>query len=748
MTKKVTPTGEEQAVEAPAKAAKPRAAAKKTASGTTAKKPAAKKTATKKTSAKGKSTKSSMKLVIVESPAKAKTIKKYLGKGFDVMASMGHVRDLPKSRLGVDVEHDFQPQYIDIRGKGELRKQLKAAAKKSSFVYLATDPDREGEAISWHLANMLGLDVNEQNRVTFNEITKGGVTAGMAHPRSIDLNLVNAQQTRRILDRLVGYNLSPFLWKTVKTGLSAGRVQSVVVKLIVDREAQINAFEEEEYWTIDAKLRTKRSKRQFTARLATCNGEKCEIKNQAESDAILQKLEGKDFVIESIKKGTKKKNPAPPFITSTLQQEASRRLSFQAKRTMKAAQELYEGVEIPNLGAVGLITYMRTDSLRVSNEAMDQARAYIQDKYGAEYLPDAPRVYKKNSNAQDAHEAIRPTMPELVPEQIKESLTADQFKLYRLIWKRFIASQMASALLDTVNANIDCAGYGFKASGYSVRFDGFTVLYEESLDTPEEKTSALPELLEGETLLSDGVEGSQHFTQPPPRYTEATIIKALEENGIGRPSTYAPTITTVLQRGYVERDGKSLVPTTLGEVTTKVMEEQFKDIVNVDFTAEMEHKLDLVEEGSTDWVETLRGFYTGFEQELKEAEKKMEGTRLSVPDEVTDVICENCGRNMVIKMGRYGKFLACPGYPECKNTKQLVQETPGSCPVCGGKIHAKKSKKGKAYFGCEHNPQCPFMTWDTPTDQTCPVCGSSLFKKAGRGGKLHCLKEGCGYVQE
>ena len=749
MTKKVTQTSEEQTVEAPAKAAKPReAAAKKTTAKTAAKKPATKKTATKKTAAKGKTAKSSTKLVIVESPAKAKTIKKYLGKGFDVMASMGHVRDLPKSRLGVDVENDFQPQYIDIRGKGELRKQLKAAAKKSSFVYLATDPDREGEAISWHLANMLGLDVGEPNRVTFNEITKGGVTAGMAHPRSIDLNLVNAQQTRRILDRLVGYNLSPFLWKTVKTGLSAGRVQSVVVKLIVDREAQINAFEEEEYWTIDAKLRTKRSKRQFNARLATCNGEKCEIKNQAESDAILKKLEGKDFVIESIKKGTKKKNPAPPFITSTLQQEASRRLSFQAKRTMKAAQELYEGVEIPNLGAVGLITYMRTDSLRVSNEAMDQARAYIQGKYGAEYLPESPRIYKKNSNAQDAHEAIRPTMPELVPEQIKESLTADQFKLYRLIWKRFIASQMASAVLDTVNANIDCAGYGFKASGYSVRFDGFTALYEESLDTPEEKTSALPELLDGETLLSDGVEGSQHFTQPPPRYTEATIIKALEENGIGRPSTYAPTITTVLQRGYVERDGKSLVPTTLGEVTTKVMEEQFKDIVNVDFTAEMEHRLDLVEEGSTDWVETLRSFYTGFEQELKEAEKKMEGTRLSVPDEVTDVICENCGRNMVIKMGRYGKFLACPGYPECKNTKQLVQETPGSCPVCGGKIHAKKSKKGKAYFGCEHNPKCPFMTWDTPTDQTCPVCGSSLFKKAGRGGKLHCLKEGCGYVQE
>ena len=634
-----------------------KASAKKTTTKKTAAKKTAAKTTAKKATAK-KAAKPSSKLVIVESPAKAKTIQKYLGKGYEVMASMGHVRDLPKSRLGVDIEHDFQPEYIDIRGKGELRNQLKKAAKHSSFVYLATDPDREGEAISWHLSDMLGLDNEEKNRVTFNEITKTGIKNGMAAPRNIDINLVNAQQTRRILDRLVGYKLSPFLWKTVKPGLSAGRVQSVVVKLIVDREKEIRDFKQEEYWTIDAKLSTSRSKKQFPARLASFKGEKVEIKNEAQAKQILSELEGGDFVITDIKKGVKKKTPAPPFITSTLQQEASRRLGFQAKRTMKAAQELYEGIDLPKLGAVGLITYMRTDSLRISDEAVQGAREYITGKYGEQYLPEKPRVYKKKSNTQDAHEAIRPTMPSMTPEQVKASLTLDQYKLYKLIWERFTASQMADALLDTVSASIDCGDYTFKASGYSVRFDGFTALYEESKDVPEEKSPALPELLQGEKLKVNQLDPNQHFTQPPARYTEATIIKALEENGIGRPSTYAPTLTTVIQRGYVERDGKSLVPTQLGEVTNDLMENEFSSIVNVDFTAQMETDLDRVEEGTTDWVQTLREFYGEFEKNLEDAEKKMGSTRLEVPDQVTDIICENCGRHMVIKVGRYGKFLA------------------------------------------------------------------------------------------
>ena len=579
------------------------AASSKASKSTAAKKPkAAAKPKGTKTTAKRTAAKQQYKLVIVESPAKAKTIQKYLGKGYQVMASMGHVRDLPKSRLGVDIEHDFAPEYIDIRGKGQLRNELKKAAKHASFVYLATDPDREGEAISWHLSNMLDLGGEEKSRVTFNEITKTGIKSGMAAPRNIDINLVNAQQTRRILDRLVGYKLSPFLWKTVKPGLSAGRVQSVVVKLIVDREKEIRDFVQEEYWTIDAKLSTARSKKVFAARLASCKGEKVEIASGEQAQQIMQQLQNHDFVINEIKKGVKKKVPAPPFITSTLQQEASRRLGFQAKRTMKAAQELYEGIDLPKLGAVGLITYMRTDSLRISDEAAQGAREYIIGRYGEQYLPEKPRVYKKKTNTQDAHEAIRPTMPSMTPEQVKESLTLDQYKLYKLVWERFTASQMADALLDTVSASIGCGDYTFKASGYSVRFDGFTALYEESKDVPEEKSPALPELLEGETLKCSDLEPNQHFTQPPARYTEAAIIKALEENGIGRPSTYAPTLTTVIQRGYVEREGKSLAPTQLGEVTNDLMENEFSSIVNVDFTAQMETNLDLVEEGREDLV--------------------------------------------------------------------------------------------------------------------------------------------------
>ncbi len=688
------------------------------------------------------------KLVIVESPAKAKTIKKYLGRGYEVMASMGHVRDLPKSRLGIDVENNFQPDYIDIRGKGDLRKALKAAAKKSDFVYLATDPDREGEAISWHLAAMLGLDLNDANRVTFNEITKTGVKGGMAHPRQINQNLVDAQQTRRLLDRLLGYNLSPFLWKKVKKGLSAGRVQSIVVKLIVDREREVRAFVPEEYWNIDSKYQAHSSRKQFGARLATYKEEKIEIHTKEENDRILAEMAGKEHVVTSIKKGTRQKAPAPPFTTSTMQQEASRRLGFQAKRTMKAAQELYEGISLPKLGAVGLITYMRTDSLRISDEAKKAAADFISGKYGPNYLPASPRVYKQKNNAQDGHEAIRPTMPDMTPDMVKDSLSADQFKLYKLVWERFIASQMSNCILNTVSAQISCGDYGFRASGYTVEFDGYTAVYEESKDTPEEKSAPLPELVEGEVLNLLSLEGSQHFTQPPARYTEASIIKALEENGIGRPSTYAPTLTTVLARGYVERDGKSLVPTALGEVTNQLMEERFSSIVNVDFTAQMETDLDRVEEGQVDWHDMLRTFYGDFDAALKKAEAEMEGVFMKVPDEVTDVICEKCGRNMVVKMGRYGKFLACPGYPECANTKRIVQDTNATCPICGKRVLAKKSKKGKAYYGCEDNPTCGFMTWDKPLAEKCPQCGSSLFKKGVRGGEIHCLKEGCGYVKE
>ncbi len=690
-------------------------------------------------------------LVIVESPAKAKTIKKYLGKDFDVIASMGHIRDLPKSKLGVDVENDFVPQYVDIKGKEDLIKELKKKAKKSDLVYLATDPDREGEAISWHLAQMLGVDLTKDNRVTFNEITKSGVKSGMEHPRTIDTKLVDAQQARRILDRIVGYKISPFLWRKVRKGLSAGRVQSVAVRIIVDREEEIRKFVQQEYWSIDAKLAAKGySKKPISAKLYAVDGKKLEltgIPNEEQAQAIVHSLEGAHYVVSNVKKGMRKKSPSPPFITSTLQQEASRRLGYQSRRTMKVAQELYEGVEIENLGATGLITYMRTDSLRISNEAAEMAEAYILEKYGKEYLPGTKRVFKSKKNAQDAHEAIRPSDPSLTPEQVKSSLTSEQYKLYKLIWERFIASQMANALLDTVTVDIDAANCLFKASGFTVKFDGFTVLYEDTKDSDDEDAAALPPIQTGDELNLKELAPNQHFTQPPARFTEASLIKTLEENGIGRPSTYAPTITTILARGYVEREGKSLKPTALGEVTTKLMEEQFSNIVDVDFTANMEKNLDAVEEGSVDYVKMLRDFYSPFIQTLEQAEKNMEGTRMKVPDEETDVICELCGRKMVIKTGRFGKFLACPGFPECRNTKKIVKETGGLCPVCGGKVLAKKSKNGKAYFGCEHNPECSFMTWDKPLDEKCPKCGSTLYQKSGRGALIHCLKEGCDYAR-
>lgn len=685
------------------------------------------------------------KLVIVESPAKAKTIQKYLGKGYEVIASMGHIRDLPKSTLGVDIENNFQPKYIAIRGKEDVVKKLKSGAKNADRVFLATDPDREGEAIAWHLAHLLKLDLNDDNRVTFNEITKTGIKSGMANPRHLDFDRINAQQARRILDRIVGYKLSPFLWKKVRSGLSAGRVQSVAVRLIVDRENEIKAFVSEEYWSIDAKLLAKGSRRAFAAKFYGKDGEKIELKTQQDTDAILSALEGAQYVVDMVKKGTRRKSPAPPFTTSTLQQEASRKLGFQARRTMKAAQELYEGVSVKKLGQVGLITYMRTDSLRISQEAADAAAVYIEESYGKQYLPQSRRVYKSKSNAQDAHEAIRPTMPSLSPAQVKDDLTADQYKLYKLIWERFIASQMANALLNTMQCDISANGYTFKASGYSVKFDGYTVLYEEGRDDGGEESGALPDLKEGDVCKLKSLDGSQHFTQPPARYTEASLIKSLEENGIGRPSTYAPTITTILSRGYVEREAKALKPTVLGEVTTQLIREHFSEIVNVEFTAGLEKQLDAVEVGKADWVKILDKFYGGFAQSLEQAEKVLGDTKIKVPDEVTDVICEKCGRNMVIKNGRYGKFLACPGFPECRNTKKIVQETGGICPLCGGKVLAKKSKHGKAYYGCEHNPTCSFMTWDEPLAEKCPKCSATLFKKRGRQGKIYCAKEGCGY---
>lgn len=687
-----------------------------------------------------------MNLVIVESPAKAKTIKKYLGKDFEVVASMGHIRDLPKSKFGVDVENNFEPHYINMRDKSDVIKELKKQAKKSDTIYLATDPDREGEAISWHLAQLLNLNMNDNNRVTFNEITKTGVQNGMNNPRQIDIDLVNAQQTRRILDRIVGYQLSPFLWKKVKRGLSAGRVQSVTVRLIVDREREIRSFVPVEYWSVDAKFTTKgKARKTFPSKLVTIDGEKVELHTEEETNKILARLEGKKFEVTNVKKKVTKKAPAPPFITSTLQQEASKRLSFQSKRTMKTAQELYEGIEIKGMGAVGLITYMRTDSLRISDEARNSAKTYIEAKFGEKYIPDKPRVFKSKSNAQDAHEAIRPSMPELEPDSIKDNLTADQYKLYKLIWSRFIASQMANALLDTVSIDITADNCVFRSSGYSVKFDGFTVLYEETKDDEEEDNKILPEINSGDIVNVKELKGNQHFTQPPARYTEASLIKTLEENGIGRPSTYAPIITTIISRYYVERDGKQLKPTQLGEVVTDLMKDHFKKIVDAKFTANMETTLDEVEKGKTNWVETLDKFYKDFEKTLKKAETDMEGKRVKVPDETTDLICEKCGKPMVIKIGRFGRFIACSGFPDCKNTKKIVQETKGICPICGQKIVLKKSKKGRSFYGCDNYPECNFMTWYPPTEEKCPKCNSTLFKKGGKSAKLMCLKPDCGY---
>ena len=690
------------------------------------------------------------KLVIVESPAKAKTISKYLGRGYKVTASMGHVRDLPASQLGIDVDNGFAPKYITIKGKQKLVKELKAEAKKCDGVLLATDPDREGEAISWHLANILGLDPAAPNRVTFDEITKKGVKEGMAHPRAINIDLFNAQQARRELDRLVGYKLSPFLWRKVRRGLSAGRVQSVAVRLIRDRELEIENFKPDEYWNIDAALYPQtqsNSKNGFTARLAaTADGKKLTVTNKEQADTIVAALDGKSYTISKLEKGKRRRQPAPPFITSTLQQDASRAFGFSATRTMRAAQTLYEGMDIAGHGTVGLITYMRTDSLRIAAEASAAAKQFIAGRWGDNYVCNTQRKWKSRSAtaAQDAHEAIRPSMPELTPDEVEQSISGDTAKLYRLIWSRFMASQMADCIQDTVSVSITAGDYLFRASGFRVSFDGFTALYEESTDDKQKKETALPPLEEGQKLALKKLTADQKFTQPPPLYTEATLIHALEENGIGRPSTYAPIITTIVDRGYVEKDQKKLKTTPLGQAVNTVMMEQFPDIVNVKFSADMEKKLDVVEAGEADWVKTIDEFYQGFEKSLEQAEKNMEGKRIKVEDIPTDEICEKCGRPMVIKSGRYGKFVACSGFPECRNAHPLVKDTGGLCPLDGGHMLVRKSSKGRVYYGCSNYPKCNYMTWDEPVPERCPQCGSTLFKKKGQ---LYCAKEGCGFVK-
>ena len=688
------------------------------------------------------------KLVIVESPAKAKTISKYLGRGYKVTASMGHVRDLPASQLGIDVDNGFAPKYITIKGKQKLVKELKTEAKKCDGVLLATDPDREGEAISWHLANILGLDPAAPNRVTFDEITKKGVKEGMAHPRAINIDLFNAQQARRELDRLVGYKLSPFLWRKVRRGLSAGRVQSVAVRLIRDRELEIENFKPDEYWNIDAALYPQsNSKNGFTARLAaTADGKKLTVTNKEQADTIVAALDGKSYTISKLEKGKRRRQPAPPFITSTLQQDASRAFGFSATRTMRAAQTLYEGMDIAGHGTVGLITYMRTDSLRIAAEASAAAKQFIAGRWGDNYVCNTQRKWKSRSAtaAQDAHEAIRPSMPELTPDEVEQSISGDTAKLYRLIWSRFMASQMADCIQDTVSVSITAGDYLFRASGFRVSFDGFTALYEESTDDKQKKETALPPLEEGQTLKLRSLTADQKFTQPPPLYTEATLIHALEENGIGRPSTYAPIITTIVDRGYVEKDQKKLKTTPLGQAVNTVMMEQFPNIVDVKFSADMEKKLDIIEAGKADWVQTIDDFYKGFAKSLEDAEKNMEGKRVKVEDIPTDEICEKCGRPMVIKSGRYGKFVACSGFPECRNAHPLVKDTGGICPECGGHMLVRKSAKGRIYYGCSNYPKCNFMTWDEPVPEKCPQCGQTLFKKKGQ---LYCAKEGCGFTK-
>ena len=702
-------------------------------------------------------------LVIVESPAKAKTIGKYLGPDYVVKASMGHVRDLPKSKIGVDIEHDFTPDYQPIKGKEETIHELTQAAKASKKVFLATDPDREGEAISWHLKELLDLPDDKVCRVTFNEITKRVVSESIAAPRAIDMDLVDAQQARRVLDRIVGYQLSPLLWKKIRRGLSAGRVQSVATRLVCDREEEIRAFRPEEYWSLDVALdRIAPNLGGFTAQFYG-REKKVELHSREEVDAVIQAVRDGAFSVTGVKRQDKNRNPAPPFITSTLQQEASRKLNMTPRRTMSIAQQLYEGVDIAGEGTVGLITYMRTDSLRLSDEALDAAKRFILSRYGADYYPAKTRVFKTKSGAQDAHEAIRPSDVNLTPESIRKDLTSEQYRLYKLIWSRFLACQMAPAVYDSVSIEVESAGYTFRASHSSIKFSGFTAVYEEGRDDDgEEVQSPLPDLAEGEKLNLRELKPEQHFTQPPVRYTEATLIKALEEKGIGRPSTYAPTISTILDREYVVKEGKYLRTTPLGEVVTGLMKDKFKDIVDFSFTANMEEQLDHVESGEVNWKKLLEDFYGDFSRELAQAEQDLDGERIKVPDEVSEEICPQCGKNLVVKSGRFGRFLACPGWPECDFTMPLVVEMPGKCPACGGRLFkrtgkSKKTGKQYTYYCCEKGRDCPwrgtdyegkeivgFMTWDVPVKDNCPECGKTMFKKAGRGAKKpFCINPEC-----
>ena len=683
-------------------------------------------------------------LVIVESPSKAKTIGKYLGPDYTVKASMGHLRDLPKSTMGVDLEADFEPKYVAVAGKEDIISDLKKAAKNADTVYLATDPDREGEAISWHLMHLLGLDESKTRRVTFNEITQKVVQQSIASPRAIHQSLVDAQQARRVLDRIVGYQLSPLLWKKVRRGLSAGRVQSVATRLVVDRENEIRAFEPKEYWSLDVELARQGKAGGFVARYWG-DTKKRELENQAQVQQVLDAIADKPFTVTSVKRADKKRSAAPPFTTSTLQQEASRKLNMTPKRTMAVAQQLYEGVDVAGEGTLGLITYMRTDSLRLSNEAMADAASFIRSRYGDSYYYGKPHVFKTKSSAQDAHEAIRPTHVELDPERIQSSLTREQYRLYKLIWSRFLASQMANAVYDTVAIDTQCAGHTFRSTHQSLKFSGFVAVYEEGRDDEAEAVgSPLPDLQEGEQALCTNTKPEQHFTQPPARYTEATLVKAMEEKGVGRPSTYASIVSTIQDREYVNKTDKRLAPTALGEVVTQLMMERFQDIIDVEFTANMESRLDDVEAGKQNWKALLGEFYGQFHQEMVDAEAALEGVRLKVPDEVTEEICEVCGKNMVVKIGRFGKFLACPGFPECTNTKPIVEKMPGSCPKCGSTILKRKSKRGYAYYACERGTECGFMSWDVPTANDCPKCGQTLFKKSGRGRmKPFCINEAC-----
>ena len=681
------------------------------------------------------------KLVIVESPSKIKSVKKYLGTGYNVMASKGHIRDLPKKELGVDVENNFKPKYVNMSDKKELIKELKDAADKSDMVYLATDPDREGEAISWHLAQILKLDMNAENRVCFNEITKTGIKAGMSNPKKIDMDLVDAQQTRRVLDRIVGYKLSPFLWKKVKRGLSAGRVQSVALRLIVDREREISAFVPEEYWSIEAEFI--KDKGVFSAHFhGTADGEKIPVSNEAEVGKILEGLNGANYTVSEVKKSKRKVKPAPPFTTSTMQQEASRKLGYTGQRTMKIAQQLYEGVAVEG-SPVGLITYMRTDSLRISEEARGAVNNFVLREYGEKYLPEKPRYFKSKASAQDAHEAIRPTDVELTPKRVRDFLTDEQFKLYSLIWSRFVSSLMAEGINDVVSVNIVTPDYMFKASETTVNFDGFTALYQESKDEAEDlKNDGIPPLKKGDEVKNKSLEPKQHFTQPPARYNEATLIKALEENGIGRPSTYAPIVSNILSKEYIEREHKAFKPTALGMVVTDLLKDHFEKIVDVKFTAGMEESLDKVEHGDLKWQSILEDFYNDFEQTLSKAESELEGQKFKVPDVETDEVCELCGRKMVVKSGRFGKFLACPGFPECKNAKPLPEdEVKEPCPKCGGKLVKRRSKKGKTFYACSGYPECDFAAPGIPTGEVCETCGSFMLK--GTRGRTYCINSEC-----